>query len=260
MHYRRSTAKFVQSCRIASSSIVLFGALAASGCGGGGGGSSGPPPTYSIGGSITGLSASGLVLANGTDTVSPASGAGSFTFGAPQASGASYAVSVQTHPAGQSCAVSGGSGSIGTANVVSVQVTCTTNILQGTIDGLVASGLVLANGSATVAPPVNATAFAFTMPLNHGDTYAVAVKTQPTGQSCQVSNGMGAAGATNKAIVVSCAGHQWTWLGGSNIANASGVYGTKNVAAASNMPGARAGSVTWADSQGALFAVRGLRQ
>jgi hypothetical protein len=46
----------------------------------GGGGRSPPPATYTIGGKMAGLTAGGLVLANGSDTVSPAPNATTFTF------------------------------------------------------------------------------------------------------------------------------------------------------------------------------------
>jgi hypothetical protein len=42
----------------------------------------------------------------------------------------------------------------------------------------------------------------------------------------------------------------WTWVGGSNTAYASGVYGTLGVAAASNVPGARSYAVSWTDNSG----------
>lgn len=45
----------------------------------------------------------------------------------------------------------------------------------------------------------------------------------------------------------------WTWLGGSQTANASGVYGTQGVAAKSNVPGGRDNAVTWMDSSGNLW-------
>lgn len=41
------------------------------------------------------------------------------------------------------------------------------------------------------------------------------------------------------------ASEAWTWVGGTNVINRPCVYGTKGVAAAANMPGARAGAVTW---------------
>ena len=43
---------------------------------------------------------------------------------------------------------------------------------------------------------------------------------------------------------------QWTWVSGSQNANASGVYGTMGTPAASNVPGARNSSVSWTDLKG----------
>jgi hypothetical protein len=45
-------------------------------------------------------------------------------------------------------------------------------------------------------------------------------------------------------------GTNWTWVGGSNGVNQCGVYGTKGMAAASNVPGARRDSVSWIDVTG----------
>jgi hypothetical protein len=79
-------------------------------------------PTYTIGGSVTGES-SGLVLQdNGGDNLA-VSGT-SFTFPTPLPSGATYAVTVAKQP-GQSCAVSNGTGTVASADVTDVSVTCT---------------------------------------------------------------------------------------------------------------------------------------
>jgi N-acetylneuraminic acid mutarotase len=43
---------------------------------------------------------------------------------------------------------------------------------------------------------------------------------------------------------------QWTWVGGSNGANAAGVYGTQRAGAAGNGPGARVSAVSWKDQSG----------
>lgn len=98
-----------------------------SGGGGGGGGSGsggGTSTTYTIGGSISGLSASGLVLAdNGGDNLSVASGASSFVFATQLQSGATYDVTVVTQPTGETCAVTSGTGTA-SANVSSVAVSC----------------------------------------------------------------------------------------------------------------------------------------
>ncbi|WP_413943141.1 kelch repeat-containing protein [Bdellovibrio sp. HCB-162] len=45
----------------------------------------------------------------------------------------------------------------------------------------------------------------------------------------------------------------WTWVSGSNLANASGTYGTKGTPSASNVPGARNSAVSWSDSSGNLW-------
>lgn len=45
-------------------------------------------------------------------------------------------------------------------------------------------------------------------------------------------------------------GTNWTWVSGSDQANQSGVYGVRGIASPENVPGARAGSVSWIDSNG----------
>ena len=83
--------------------------------------------TYTVGGSLTGYTSSGLVLQNNNaDNLSP-SGSGSFTFSTPLASGATYSVTVLTQPTGQTCSVLNGTGSIATSNITNVSVSCTTN-------------------------------------------------------------------------------------------------------------------------------------
>ena len=69
--------------------IAIPAALCLAGCGGGSSSSTPPPSTYTIGGTVTGLTAGGLVLADGSQTVSPASGATSFVFPTAVASGTS---------------------------------------------------------------------------------------------------------------------------------------------------------------------------
>ena len=45
----------------------------------------------------------------------------------------------------------------------------------------------------------------------------------------------------------------WTWMSGSDMILQAGIYGTKGVSAADNMPGGRYGSVAWTDSTGDLW-------
>jgi N-acetylneuraminic acid mutarotase len=51
---------------------------------------------------------------------------------------------------------------------------------------------------------------------------------------------------------------QWTVVSGSTIANAKGVWGTRGVAAAANVPSARVAAVSWIDSAGDLWLFGGV--
>jgi hypothetical protein len=165
--------------------------------------------TYSIGGSVTGLTGSGLVLQdNAGNDLTVAAASSTFTFATPIASGASYAVTVKTHPTvpSQTCAVTAATGTVVSSNVTNVVVTCTTTTytVGGSITGLTASGLVLENNSAddlTVA--ATSTTFTFATAVASGAAYSVSVKTQPSGQTCAVTSGSGTVGAapvTNVAV------------------------------------------------------------
>src|SRR5262245_55965861 len=112
------------------------GLLALAACGGGGGGSGGGggggggggSTSYTVGGSVSGLSGSGLVLQNsGASNLSVAAN-GNFTFATSVNASAPYTVSVLTQPSNpaQTCTVSNGSGFIGSANITNVSVTCAT--------------------------------------------------------------------------------------------------------------------------------------
>lgn len=99
------------------------------GSGSGSGGSSPQPPqaqTYTVGGSVSGLTGSGLTLQlNGSNSLS-VSANGSFTFPSGLAAGTAYTVTIGTQPAGpnQFCVLSGGTGSIAAANVSTVTLAC----------------------------------------------------------------------------------------------------------------------------------------
>ena len=54
--------------------------------------------------------------------------------------------------------------------------------------------------------------------------------------------------------------NQWTWMGGSNQASLSGVFGTLGVPSASNMPGGKEFPASWSDQQGNLYLFGGRAQ
>ncbi len=87
-----------------------------------------PPDTYTVGGTVSGLAGSGLVLQNNGGDDLAITGNGGFTFATALADGSAYTVLVKTHPSDpdQTCTVSNGSGSLSGTNVNDVSVTCVT--------------------------------------------------------------------------------------------------------------------------------------
>ena len=163
--------------------------------------------TYNVGVSVTGVDASGLVLQNnGADNLTVAA-SGMFNFNTPVASGSAYAVTVLTQPAGQTCSVSNGSGTIVGSSISNVAVACSDNTYKigVTVSGLSASGLVLQdNGGDNLSISADGSVN-FATPLVSGSSYAVTVLTQPAHQLCTVTAGSGTVASTNVAgIAVSC--------------------------------------------------------
>lgn len=187
--------------------------------GGGGGGTPTPAPvTRTVGGTVSGLTGS-VVLQNNAGNNLTVSTNGGFTFFAPINTGATYVVTVLTQPAGQNCTVASGSGTAN-ADVTNVAVTCaasagttTTATIGGGITGMSSAGMVLTlsrNGAVVETLPAmtaNAVSFAFTTQLSTGNTWAVAVATQPSSpnQNCVVSGGSGTiAAASVSGVQITC--------------------------------------------------------
>lgn len=78
---------------------------------------------YTIGGIITGLTGTLDILNNGVDLLTTAMN-GMFTFNTTLTNGQAYNVTVASQPAGQTCVVTDGSGTVDKANVTSVSVSC----------------------------------------------------------------------------------------------------------------------------------------
>ena len=167
--------------------------------------------TYMVGGTVSDLVGSGLVLHNngGDDLAITANGL--FTFSTALADGSAYSVTVKTQPTNptQTCTVSNGSGNVAGSNATNVAVTCATStyMVGGTVSDLVGSGLVLHNnGGDDLAITANGL-FTFSTALADGSSYSVTVKTQPTNptQTCTVSNGSGSIAGSNANVAVTCA-------------------------------------------------------
>jgi murein DD-endopeptidase MepM/ murein hydrolase activator NlpD len=109
-------------------SALMACPLVSCGGGGSGGGSGGqnPPsiqPTYAISVTASGLTGTAVLQNNGGDNLS-VSADGTATFSTKLPSGSTYQVTVLTPPASEICTVANGSGTVGTAPVQSIAVTC----------------------------------------------------------------------------------------------------------------------------------------
>ncbi len=139
--------------------------------------------SYIVGGTVSSLTGSGLVIQNNGGGDLAISGSGSFAFTTPIASGQPFAITVKTQPTSpwQTCTVTGGSGTITNANI-SAQITCAANPYSVSVNvaNLAGTGLVLqdnAGDNLTISANGIST---FATLVRSGLTYAVTVLSSPT--------------------------------------------------------------------------------
>ena len=176
-------------------------ALAA--CGGGGG-------NATLSGSLDGL-APGLSVALQVNSANDITLTGNQAFSFPSTlpSNRGYKVTVLTQPVGQTCSIPNGNGSVDSIgnNVGGIAIACVSgSTLSGTVSGLAAGvSMTLSNNGAALLPVSVNGPYGFPGTLASGSAYAVAVSTQPAGQTCSVANATGAIGTSTIAGVdVSC--------------------------------------------------------
>ena len=195
--------------QIVTRAIVVMGALLIGACSGGGSNAGGGPDTHTVGGSVSGLQGTGLVLQDNLGNDLPIVSGGTFVFTTAIAAGGAYSVTVKTQPtnAWQTCTVSGGSGTVAAANITGVVVTCVTNTYSvgGAISGLAGVGLVLQDNATDDIGAGASSAFTFPTKIASGKAYAVTVKSQPTSpsQTCTPTTASGTitnAAVTNVAV------------------------------------------------------------
>lgn len=211
-----------------------------------------PPPTYTIGGTISGLSGAGLVLQNNGGNNLSIGADGNFTFASPVSSGGAYSVSVFTQPTNpaQMCTVTNGTGTA-SANVSNVGITCsttttTTYTIGGTVSGLSGTGLVLQNNGGDNLAIAGDGTFTFATAIAASSAYDVAVLTQPSNptQVCTVADGSGTASANVLNVNVTCSATTFT-IGGSLLGLSSGTVVLQNNGA-DNLSLAANGTFTFA--------------
>jgi len=239
--------------------LVTGLAFLMAGCGGGsGGGASSPPPppaTYSIGGTVTGLTGSGLLLGTSQGDVVAVSAAGTFTFANQLGTGAGYTVTVNTQPSApaQDCTVTNGSGTVETTNITTVAVVCSTAAgytVGGTVSGLVGTGLTLA----ICIPPMHPGGSpcqhfkqigangAFTLDavyLAGSSNLYVVIAQQPSSptQNCLISNAaVSIQNANDTAVTVSCAAYSYVTNATDNTLSAYSIDATTGALQAVGTP------------------------
>ncbi|HEV7966570.1 MAG TPA: hypothetical protein VGP19_03305 [Candidatus Acidoferrales bacterium] len=166
--------------------------------------------TYSIGGTISGLTGAGLELQdNGGNSLSVGSSASTFTFTAQVASGLTYAVTVLDQPVGQSCSITNGSGTVTSASITNVAISCSSNAanLAVTVSGMLPNTSVVLqnNGGDDLSVSTTGVTTNFNTPVASGSPYAVTVMTQPAGATCTVgTTGSGTLTSANINVAVTC--------------------------------------------------------
>jgi N-acetylneuraminic acid mutarotase len=205
-----------------------------------------PSTNYTIGGTISGLSVSNVVLANGTATVTVTAPSTTWSFPVTFVAGSSYSVTIKSQPTGELCAITSGASGTETGSVPNVAVECVYG--QWTFE----SGATTAN--ATGVYGTLATAATTNTP---GARYSASSWTDSSGNMWLFGgvgyDSTGVSGYLSDLWRYSSSSGLWTWVGGGSADNASGVYGTLGTAAAGDLPGARYSASSWTDSSGNLW-------
>lgn len=172
-----------------------------------------PAPTpLTVGGSVSGLNGEVVLQLNGANDLAVKAD-GKFKFAKPLSKGATYAVSVKTQPNApvrQTCTLTQANGSIASAPINSVGVTCTTNTFAvgGSVSGLAAKskGLVIElKGVKEVEVSKNGNFVFPDVRLPDGGDFSVVLKQEPKGQSCKMEAAASAPDSdTINVVTVTC--------------------------------------------------------
>lgn len=172
-------------------------------------------PTYSVGGTILGLTTPGLKLKlNAGANLDVAANASSFTFPDELLNHANYNVTISAQPLGQTCTIANNSGVVSGADVTDVHVECEdlppeSHKVGGTVVNYnqnTSTRMVLQlNGAENLTIKWSGN-FSFKTDVVTGDSYVVTILTQPDGQSCRISNATGTMGYADVTDVhIDCA-------------------------------------------------------
>jgi uncharacterized delta-60 repeat protein len=112
-----------------------------------------PADSFTIGGQITGLVGSGLILQEAVSGREDSVSGGSFTFAHQFPNGAAYDVRVRTQPGNpiQNCTVTNGTGVVSAGDVIDIAVNCAAPTSSGGLDSAFGSGGKVTTGLSSTA-------------------------------------------------------------------------------------------------------------
>lgn len=176
--------------------------------GSGGEGGSGGDNSYTIGGEVTGLNGSGLVIKL-NDEEREITENGDFKFDQELKKGDDYAVMVKTQPSNplQACTVVDGSGKVAEADVDNVKIECSneTRSVGGNVSGLGGGQIKLKNNDGDELTVSADGVFTFQTALQPGTAYVVTISAEPAGRTCKLTQGSGTLAGDNVTDVkVAC--------------------------------------------------------
>lgn len=168
-------------------------ALALAGCGG--------KESFTVSGTVTGLSYAGMELTNGSDKISvqkPADPKTAINFSFPNSIdyGDEYEIAIK-NPAHQSCgpAIAGAlKGSAGYTQTINVAIVCSVNVfrLSGAVTGVDFDGLTVVNGNGSeLAVPKASTGFSYPDDIASQSSYGLVLRNVPANRNCSITNGTG---------------------------------------------------------------------
>ena len=234
--------------------------------------------TYTVGGTVTGLAGSGMVLQdNGGDNLKiSGTGTVSFTFAGPLLNGAAYAVTILTQPSnpGQNCTLSNATGTI-IGSVTNVQISCPQPKfpIGGTVVGLVVGPgdtLELQDNAGDNLFVTGDVDFTFPTQFTFGTTYSVNLFLPPTsqGQGCTVFNATSVVKGIVSNVLVDCQHNDWAWMFPGTTPPQINTYGTAVLpswtagtpiptppfaTSNGNTPGSRDFAMAWTDNNGSRW-------
>ena len=154
-----------------------------------------PLPTYSIGGSITGYTGSGLQLSNNGENLSLANSEASFTFLNKLDGGASYNIVVRTQPTSpvQRCDITNASGTVSSQDITNVIVNCAITQFNVNLNivGYDGDGLVVNHNGTDYPISTGSSSFQLPTPLDDLSMVDITITTNPSNpaQTCQGATG-----------------------------------------------------------------------